>query len=132
MENRPILVVEDDQAVREMIAMAVEEILGIPAIQAASGDEALERISGDRPGLVLLDLRLPTLDGFEVLRRLKADPTTRDLPVIVLTTASLPHDRERARRLGCQAYLDKPFEIDELLNLLRTQLGLPPPGGVKA
>ena len=122
MEGRAVLIVDDDQPVRELLETAVEELTGIHAISVEDGDAALERARQDRPLAILLDLRLPKRDGISVLRALKSDPATATIPVIVLTTATLPRDRERARDAGCDDYLDKPFDLNDLLAKLRTHI----------
>jgi len=109
---RPVLVVEDDAATRRMLVEAVAEEGGYAVVLARDGQEALERARATRPGLVLLDIKLPRLDGREVARRLKADRTTADAWIIAVSA----HGRRReALGAGCDQFLWKPLRVEELL-----------------
>ncbi len=99
--------VEDDQAVRELVRTLLEELLDVPTVPAGDGEEALRQIRRSRPVLVVLDIMLPRLSGLEVARRLKSDPATRDVPLIALTTAS----REEVVGAGCDDLIAKPFDL---------------------
>ncbi len=109
--ERPILLVEDDAAIRETVTECLEaEGYGVRAL--SHGGEALEWLRRERPGLVILDLVMPVMNGAEVLERLRADPALRDLPV-VLMTAALPTPRTPLP--AAETVLTKPFELDQLL-----------------
>ena len=107
-----ILLVEDNQMNRDMLSRRLKRA-GYQVAEAADGLAALKMLEMN-PDLVLLDLSLPDMDGWEVTRRLKADPATRHIPVIVLTAHVMAGDRERAFRAGCDEFETKPIEFPRL------------------
>ena len=113
-----ILLVEDNTADALLVQEALRSVgVDLPVEVAADGEAALRRLrdaGGSRPGLVLLDLNLPRLDGREVLARVKSDPALRDIPVVVLTTSSAPPDVELAYDRGANAYVRKPLGMERL------------------
>lgn len=112
---RRVLVVEDERDVAELVA-DVLEMEGFEA-KVASGAAALDEALTFRPDVVLLDLMMPDVDGFEVARRLQGNPRTTDLPIIVMTAM---HDAaRRARQVGANHFLAKPFDINELVRTVR-------------
>lgn len=134
MENRPVLLVEDnpDDVALTLRAFRKNNIDN-EVVVASDGAEALDylfgqgkysrRDPGELPAVVLLDLRLPKLDGLEVLQRLRADERTRSLPVVVLTTSVEEQDLVNSYRLGANSYVRKPVDFAEFLEASR-QLGL--------
>ena len=116
--SRRILVVEDQednrQILRDLLTSAGYEI-----IQAENGEEALAAAARERPDLILMDIQLPVLDGYEATRRIKADPALRAIPVIVVTSYALSGDETKARAAGCDAYVTKPFSPRALLAKIR-------------
>jgi two-component system cell cycle response regulator DivK len=118
-----VVVVEDDEAIREVLARALGTELGAYTVVAPDGGEAVKWISRLRPHVVLLDLGLPTLDGFEVAKRVKADPGTKHTCLIAIT-ALTPVNEIRAKALaaGCDDFVAKPFQIDALLDLVHRRL----------
>ena len=104
-----ILVVDDEPAIRTICRVNLEAS-GIPVTEAADGAEALERIRTEQPALVLLDLMMPRVDGWEVAERLAADPETRDIPVVFLSARASREDLEQAYRAGAVGYVVKPFD----------------------
>ena len=129
MPDRLVLIVDDDADTREMLQTMLQIMVGVRTSLAEDGEVALQHVAEERPDLILLDLRLPKRDGAVVLRQLKADPATSEIPVIVLTTGALPTDHEVARAAGCDDYLDKPFHVATLEKKVRSQLGLGPDHG---
>lgn len=114
-----LLVVEDDPDDQELIRLALRAApAALEVIIASDGEQALERLlGGEGPGrirLVTLDLKLPKVDGLEVLRRIRADPRTRHLPVVVLSSSKEPQDLVRAYDLHANSYVRKPVEFGEL------------------
>jgi len=105
--NPRVLVVDDDADARELFAEYLE-YHGAAVSVAADGDEALRDIRQLRPDVIVMDLDMPRLDGWEVMRRLRRDPMTRDIPVIAVSGHVLDADRERAFESGCHAFLSKP------------------------
>ena len=134
MSEKDILLVEDNPDDAELTRIAFEEAGGVHRLHLASyGAEALDfirgrgrhagREPGDLPALVLLDLNLPRLDGREVLQAIRADPATRSLPVVVLTTSAEPFDVEEVYALGANSYIQKPVEFERFVDVAR-QIGL--------
>ena len=122
MERPRVLIVEDEPDNQEIVRAVVEDMVGCRAVLASDGLEALERASEEHPNLVLLDLMLPRLDGYEVARRLKGDALTRDVPIIAITALARPKDRIRATEAGCDDYVDKPFDLDLLERKIRARI----------
>jgi two-component system, response regulator len=114
-----ILLVEDSRDDEELVMLALQQA-GIQAsvTVAHDGEEAMERVSPAFQ-LVLLDLKLPKLDGFEVLRRIREGQATRHLPVVVFSSSDLPVDVERAYRLGANAFVSKPVEFEEYADVVK-------------
>ena len=122
MERPRVLIVEDEPDNQEIVRAVVEEMVGCRAVLASDGLEALDRAAEELPNLVLLDLMLPKLDGYEVARRLKRDPLTRNVPIIAITALARPKDRVRATEAGCDDYVDKPFDLDLLERKIRARM----------
>jgi CheY-like chemotaxis protein len=116
-----ILVVEDEPSIRQALCQLLRTS-GYYSIGAANGAEALALLTSFRPQAVLMDLMMPTLDGFEATRRLKADKTTRAIPVLAFTASTTAEDRRQALQAGVDAFLAKPMEFSELLRELRRYL----------
>jgi chemosensory pili system protein ChpA (sensor histidine kinase/response regulator) len=109
-----VLVVDDSLTVRKITGRVLAR-RGYRVIEARDGLEALDRLAVDRPGVVLLDVEMPRMDGFEVLRRMRSDPRWRALPVMMVTSRTADKHRNFAFELGASAFLGKPFEEQELL-----------------
>lgn len=118
---KTILVVEDMALNRELLAQLLEERHRL--VFAEDGIAALERAAEVRPGLILMDLSLPRLDGWEATRRLKADPALAHIPVIALTAHAMRGDEERARGCGCDDFLTKPIDETLLYEKVERHLG---------
>jgi len=110
-----ILLIEDDPNAREMLRFRLEKA-GYTLSEAVDGDEGLLK-SLRRPDLILLDIRIPKIDGWQLCKMIKSDPRTRDLPVVMLTGCSQPIQEEYGRQCGADAYLTKPWDPNELLKL---------------
>lgn len=118
-----ILVVEDNELNRDMLTRRLAR-KGYDVIAAVDGEEALAKVHGESPDLVLMDMSLPVLDGWEATRRLKADEATRSIPVIALTAHAMSDDRQKALEAGCDDYDTKPVELKRLLRKMEELLGL--------
>lgn len=119
---KKILIVEDDRFLRELIAkkLAVERF---EISEAIDGEEGLRKIKEEKPDLVLLDLILPGIDGFEVLARMKQDPQTKTIPVIILSNLGQKEDIEKGLKLGASDYLVKAhFTPNEIIEKIRNAL----------
>jgi CheY-like chemotaxis protein len=120
--RRAVLVIDDEPGILRL----VNKILGksYDVLSASDGEEGLARAAAELPDLVLLDLNMPGLDGWEVCRRLKADPKLKGIPVVIMTAdESTPEDAERALRLGAHEYLVKPFVREVLVHNVERILG---------
>jgi CheY-like chemotaxis protein len=109
-----ILLVEDAQDNRAIAELILRDA-GHTVLSVADGESGMAAAIALRPDLILMDLALPFVDGWEATRRLKADPATRNIPVVAFTAHVLQEDSDRAREAGCVAVIAKPFEIDTLL-----------------
>jgi CheY-like chemotaxis protein len=114
-----VLVVDDDPSILDILGDFVADELGVDVVRASNGAVALAAAAARRPDLVLLDLRMPVLDGFEACRRLKADPATRAIPVVAVSA-----DGNRAAALagGCDDFVAKPFDLDAIERVVRRWL----------
>jgi two-component system alkaline phosphatase synthesis response regulator PhoP len=110
--------VDDEKNIRRLVEVNLARA-GYLVETACDGREALERVAVQRPDMVVLDVMMPFLDGFEVLRRLKANPATAEIPVIMLTAKAQDADFLRGWTGGCDTYLTKPFNPSELLTFVK-------------
>ena len=108
-----ILVVEDNQDNRELV-VKVLKINGYQVIEAVDGEEAIEKTKNENPDLILMDLFIPKIDGYEVTRRLKSDRDLKHIPVIAVTAHAMKGDMEKALAAGCDYYIPKPIDVREL------------------
>lgn len=112
-----VLVVEDDHVIRELLVVNLK-MEGHEPVTAADGGAALQAVAERVPDVVLLDMMLPGIDGWEVAARLKGDDATRDIPVIALSARAMQADIERGIELGVDRYVTKPFDPIELMQLV--------------
>jgi len=112
-----VLLVEDNEMNRDMLSRRLER-KGHEVLIAVDGQEAIAMTREHRPAVVLMDMSLPVLDGWEATRRLKADESTRAIPVIALTAHALPAERDRALEAGCVAFETKPIDFPKLLAVM--------------
>jgi two-component system cell cycle response regulator DivK len=124
-----ILLVEDNEANRDMLSRRLMR-RGYEVVIAVDGESGVELAGSAEPDLVLMDMSLPILDGWEATRRLKAAPATRHVPVIALTAHAMSSDRDKALEAGCDDYDTKPVELPRLLEkieaLLAATTAIPP------
>jgi two-component system, cell cycle response regulator DivK len=119
--GRSVLIVDDFPDNREMYADFLG-FAGFTVFMAANGKEALDQAFANRPDIVLMDLSLPGMDGWEATRRLKADPRTRDIPVVALTGHALAGHSQGAKEAGCDGFIAKPCLPEDLLKQLNSLL----------
>ena len=117
-----VLLVEDNEMNRDMLSRRLER-RGHQVTIAVDGQQALDLAAADKPDLILMDMSLPVLSGWEATRKLKADDATRAIPVIALTAHAMAEDEKRARESGCDDYDTKPVELGRLLGKIDTLLG---------
>jgi two-component system cell cycle response regulator DivK len=119
--SKRILVIEDQEdnrkILRDLLTSADFEVF-----EAEDGEEGVAAAAAQRPDLILMDIQLSLLDGYEATRRIKADPALRAIPIIVITSYALSGDDEKARAAGCDAYFSKPFSPRQLLAKVREYL----------
>ena len=116
-----ILIVEDNQDNRELIVKALR-INGYKVIEAVDGEEAIEKAKSERPDLILMDLFIPKIDGYEVTRRLKGNDEFKNIPVIACTAHAMKGDMEDALAAGCDGYIPKPIDVRQLSNQINSFL----------
>jgi two-component system cell cycle response regulator DivK len=116
-----ILLVEDNEMNRDMLSRRLIRN-GYEVITAVDGQQGIDMAVSERPDLILMDMSLPVIDGWEATRRLKANDATRGIPVIALTAHAMAGDREKAMEVGCQDYDTKPVEITRLLGKIAALL----------
>ena len=121
-----ILLVEDNETNRDMLSRRLER-RGYQVAIALDGEQGVSMAGLEAPDLILMDMSLPVLDGWEAARRLKAAPETRSIPIIALTAHAMAGDREKAIESGCNDYDTKPVEFERLLEKIETILakGIP-------
>jgi len=121
-----ILIVEDNELSRDMLSRRLAK-KGYEVVAAENGEEGVERAASDKPDLILMDLALPVLDGWEATRRLKTASQTAGIPVIGLSAHAMAGDEQRARDIGCDDFDTKPVELPRLLGKIEALLRGPRP-----
>ena len=119
--TKKILVVEDQEDNRQIL----RDLLGATdyqMVEAENGQEALEAVAKHKPDLILMDIQLPVMDGYEATRRIKSNPEWKAIPIIVVTSYALSGDAEKARAAGCDDYVTKPYSPRQLLAKIREYL----------
>src|ERR1700752_1409496 len=119
-----ILLVEDNEMNRDMLSRRLQK-QGYEVVLAVDGDEGLAKAQSGSPALILMDMSLPGIDGWEATRRLKAAPNTQKIPIIALTAHAMSDDRDKALEAGCDDYDTKPIDLPRLLGKIERLL--PPP-----
>lgn len=117
-----ILLVEDNEMNRDMLSRRLAR-RGLTVLTAEDGEKGVAMAVTERPDLILMDMSLPVVDGWEATRRLKADPATRAIPVIALTAHAMSTDRDKVFEAGCDEYDTKPVELPRLLEKIERLLG---------
>jgi CheY-like chemotaxis protein len=121
--SRPakVLLVEDNELNRDMLSRRLVR-RGFEVVTAVDGEAAIQQTKEIKPDLILMDMGLPGLNGWDATRRIKANPDTHAIPVIALTAHALKADREQALAAGCDAFETKPVELEQLLTTIRNLL----------
>ena len=121
MRKKKILIVEDEESLLKLETILLT-VKGFEVVGAFTGQMAIDKLTADEFSLVLLDIMLPDIDGFEVCRHIRNNPRTASLPIVMLTAKKSQEDHERGMRCGANAYLHKPFKsamiIDKITSLL--------------
>lgn len=118
-ETYNFLVVDDSPTMRQLITFALKRIHNCQITEANDGVDALKKLSGNKFNLILLDINMPLMDGLKLLSILRGNPTYNDVPIVIITTEGADADREKAMKLGANAYIAKPIQTNELLKVVR-------------
>ena len=122
-----LLLVEDNEYNRDMLMRRLAK-KGFEVVVAVDGGEGVAKARSEKPDLILMDMHLPVLDGWEATKELKESDDTRTIPIIALTADAMAGDREKAMQAGCDDYDTKPIELPRLLEKIRAQLAKRAPG----
>ena len=119
-----ILVVEDNEAVRDILARILERIGYVPVL-ASHGKEGLEKAIAEKPNLIIMDMIMPIMDGWEAARALRANPDTKNIPILATTALLPPHELRTCLEAGCNDYIVKPFSVRILQRKIGELLAAP-------
>jgi CheY-like chemotaxis protein len=128
MANELILIVEDNEKNRKLVRDVLQH-KGYKTLEAETGEDGVRLAQESSPALVLMDIQLPGINGIEALRRLRADPKTKKIPVIAVTASAMTHDRAKIMAAGFDGYQSKPINVKEFLVAVREMLDRPRAGG---
>jgi two-component system, cell cycle response regulator DivK len=117
-----VLIGEDEPDNQIILQTIVESLVGVRTDVAGNGLAVLASVQRERPNVILLDLMMPGLDGFQVTRQLKANPETATIPIVAISAMARPDDRDAALAAGCDEFVRKPFELEDLEALIRSYL----------
>jgi CheY-like chemotaxis protein len=117
-----ILIAEDERDIRELVAFSLRGLGGFDVVQAANGVEAVERATAELPDLILMDVRMPKMTGYEACKKLKDFDSTKDIPVVFLSAKGQESEIQQGLAVGAEEYILKPFAPDELVNQVRSVL----------
>jgi len=121
--SKVVLLVEDDEDNRDLVSFVIARSrLDVSLVIAENGQEAVDKAFANPPNLILMDMQMPVMDGWQAVPLLKADSRTKDVPVIAFTAQAKPEDKQRAREMGCSDYYTKPMDPEELLALIKKYL----------
>jgi two-component system, cell cycle response regulator DivK len=120
--SKRILVVEDQEDLRGVLRDLLTGS-GYAVIEAGDGEAGVAKAKSDRPDLILMDIQMPVIDGYEATRRIKVDPALKPIPIIAVSSFAMKGDEEKARAAGCDHYVTKPYSPMQLLRLVRGFLG---------
>jgi len=121
-ERRLVLIVEDEPNNRAILQTLVQDFLQTRAVVADDGQQALAAVAHERPDVILLDLMMPVMDGLTLARRLKGDPATAGIPIVALTALARTQDERLAMDAGCDAFIAKPFDLEDVERVVRRYL----------
>lgn len=121
-DKKKVLVVDDEPDVRQLLLYRLQDVEGFEVIEAHDGIEALRQAKAEKPDIILLDIMLPVMDGYEVCRMLKKDENTKNIPVIMLTAKTMVGDMEKGVCAGAVEYVMKPYDWAPTLNKIKKHL----------
>ena len=120
--SKRILVVEDQEDLRGILRDLLTGT-GYTVIEAADGEAGVAKAESERPDLVLMDIQMPVVDGYEATRRIKADPALKPIPIVAVSSYAMKGDEEKARASGCDHYVTKPYSPMQLMKIIRGLIG---------
>jgi two-component system chemotaxis response regulator CheY len=124
MNRRQILIVEDSPTMRQLLTFALRRLKNVDIVEAVDGMDGLRKISSDHFDLALIDINMPVMDGLKLIRLIRSEDGSKDVPIVVITTEGAREDRERALGLGADEYLTKPIQANRVLQVVRSLLKL--------
>jgi two-component system chemotaxis response regulator CheY len=124
MSELSCLVVEDSPMVRQLIVFALARIKNMIVTEADDGVTGLKKLAGNRFDLVITDINMPIMDGLKLIKKIRTDPTHKEVPIIVITTEGSEEDRARAISLGASAYITKPIQAPQVISKVKELLGM--------
>ncbi|MGA3115803.1 MAG: response regulator [Syntrophobacteraceae bacterium] len=120
--SKIIMAVDDSASMRQMVSFTLKQA-GYQVVEAADGRDALSKLDGSGVHMILTDLNMPNVDGIELIRRLRANPSCRFIPIVMLTTESQPEKKQEGKTTGATGWIVKPFKPEQLLAVVKKVLG---------
>ncbi|MDO9079213.1 MAG: response regulator [Desulfuromonadales bacterium] len=125
MSNYNVLIVEDSPTMRQLIVFALKRIRGLNIVEAGDGVDGLKKLSATKFDMILTDINMPIMDGLKLVSLVRSDPSYAAVPIVIITTEGANEDKERAIALGANAYITKPIQTTQILDVARRLLNLP-------
>ncbi|MBE0502691.1 MAG: response regulator [Desulfuromonadales bacterium] len=125
MSNYNVLIVEDSPTMRQLIVFALKRIRGLNIVEAGDGVDGLKKLSATKFDMILTDINMPIMDGLKLVSLVRSDPNYAAVPIVIITTEGANEDKERAIALGANAYITKPIQTTQILDVARRLLNLP-------
>jgi two-component system chemotaxis response regulator CheY len=116
------LVVEDSPMMRQLLVLALSRVKSLQVVEADDGVDGLRKLATGKFDIILTDINMPIMDGLKLVKRVRSDPTHKDVPIIVVTTEGSEEDKERALQLGANAYITKPIQAPQVIAKVRALL----------
>jgi two-component system chemotaxis response regulator CheY len=125
MSNYNVLIVEDSPTMRQLIVFALKRIRGLNIVEAGDGVDGLKKLSATKFDMILTDINMPIMDGLKLVSLVRSDPNYASVPIVIITTEGANEDKERAIALGANAYITKPIQTTQILDVAKRLLNLP-------
>ena len=125
MSNYNVLIVEDSPTMRQLIVFALKRIRGLNIVEAGDGVDGLKKLSATKFDMILTDINMPIMDGLKLVSLVRSDPNYAAVPIVIITTEGANEDKERAIALGANAYITKPIQTTQILDVTKRLLNLP-------
>jgi two-component system chemotaxis response regulator CheY len=125
MSNYNVLIVEDSPTMRQLIVFALKRIRGLNIVEAGDGVDGLKKLSATKFDMILTDINMPIMDGLKLVSLVRSDPNYASVPIVIITTEGASEDKERAIALGANAYITKPIQTTQILDVAKRLLNLP-------